>query len=131
MKNIIELVVLLTLIVLLSACNSAMNGQALKTVDPMQAVAADHPELTEQEKLLPCFECHKEVTPEIYAEWYDSSHGIGNVKCYQCHGTYEELTKVPAVDRCSACHAGEMHNSAPETPCWTCHLTHKFTGHQR
>ncbi|OQY19003.1 MAG: hypothetical protein B6I36_05410 [Desulfobacteraceae bacterium 4572_35.1] len=130
MKKLISVLFLLALVAGLTACNAALNGQAKQIVTPPQAVLADHPTLTEQEKLLPCFECHKDVTPEIYSDWYNSAHGIANVKCYQCHGTFEELTKVPAVDSCSFCHAAEMEH-ADTTPCWACHLTHKFTGHQK
>jgi len=114
----------------LSACNCAKfcaTDSVIKS--SQQPVMAEHPVLTEQEKLLPCFECHKDVTPDIYDEWYNSSHGIGSVKCYQCHGTYEELTKVPAMDRCGACHAAEVSHSEQATPCWNCHLSHTFTGH--
>lgn len=114
----------------LTACNNmSLSGQAAPISSTVQAVIANHPALSDQEQLLPCFECHKDVTPIIYSDWYNSSHGIGNVKCYQCHGTYEQLTKVPAMDQCAACHAGEMDHSVDATPCWQCHLTHKFTGH--
>lgn len=114
----------------LSACNCT-TFCAPKTVETpsMEAVMAQHPTLTEQEQLLPCFECHKDVTPEIYDDWYNSSHGIGNVKCYQCHGTYEELAKVPAVDHCAVCHAGSFDHTTQDKRCWECHLGHKFTGH--
>jgi hypothetical protein len=92
-------------------------------------IKAQHPPLSEQDKLRPCFECHKDVTPQIYTQWYNSAHGIGNVKCYQCHGTYEDMYKVPAVSNCSMCHAAEAQDYGDETPCWNCHLNHTFKGH--
>ena len=131
MKKLIAVLILLAGGFGLSACNAlVLNGESDQVATIQQSVAADHPALTVQEQRLPCFECHKEVTPEIYTDWYNSGHGIGCVKCYQCHGTYEELTKVPAMDRCAVCHAGEMDHSAA-MPCWACHLTHKFTGHTK
>ncbi|MFO7830912.1 MAG: hypothetical protein R6V18_02875 [Desulfuromonadaceae bacterium] len=105
------------------------NGMTSDSTPSDVSVAAQHPPLSEQEKLRPCFECHKDVTPQIYTEWYNSSHGIGNVKCYQCHGTYEDMYKVPAVSNCSMCHAREAQDYGDETPCWNCHLNHTFKGH--
>lgn len=84
-----------------------------------------HPEVTEQDKLMPCHECHKTSTPKIYQEWFESVHGIGNVKCYQCHGTFENMQRVPDVNRCAVCHA-EAFGHSENKPCWECHKTHRF-----
>ena len=42
-----------------------------------------YPELSEQEMLIACADCHREATPDIEKEWFDSVHGIAMVKCYQ------------------------------------------------
>ncbi len=86
---------------------------------------AVHPELTEQEQLIACAECHKEATPEVEKEWYDSVHGIAMVKCYQCHGTFGEFAVTPTKENCATCHA-DMLDKEPNTPCWECHVPHSF-----
>ncbi len=85
-----------------------------------------HPDVSEQEKLMPCFECHKEATPDIEKEWFNSRHGIANVKCYQCHGTFENMAKVPTDDSCYVCHAGAKNHTKPGKTCWECHPAHNF-----
>ena len=100
---------------------------------PVQAKAqAAHPELTAQEQLIDCAECHQQATPEVVKEWNDSLHGIGMVKCYQCHGTFESFAVTPSRDNCATCHADKMENhaekmgKAADTPCWECHVPHTF-----
>lgn len=98
----------------------------------VSAVAANknqdaHPELTEQEMLMACSDCHRETTPEVEKEWYDSAHGIAMVKCYQCHGTFETFMVTPTVDNCNTCHvkmADEKHTEGKI--CWECHAPHTF-----
>lgn len=96
----------------------------------------EHPKLTEQEKLITCRDCHKDVTPEIYNEWFESAHGIANVRCYQCHGTYENFRVEPELSSCSSCHTKEIQNLRlpPERKldktCWNCHPIHGFKVHQ-
>lgn len=85
-----------------------------------------HPEMTEQEKLLPCDECHQQATPDVYRQWFDSSHGIGMVKCYQCHGTYENLKTTPAISDCAVCHVKMVEKCPKDKPCWSCHIPHSF-----
>ena len=94
------------------------------------AVAAHHVELDDQEIYTPCAECHRDETPDIYDVWYDSTHGIANVKCYQCHGTYEDMERVPDMARCESCHAGRIENCGDGMACWQCHPAHRFTGHK-
>lgn len=91
---------------------------------------AAHPTLSEQEKLTPCADCHKTVTPKVYNEWFESTHGVANVKCFQCHGTYEELKTVPDVNRCAVCHA-EAFSHAEDKVCWSCHKAHGFKIRER
>lgn len=93
---------------------------------------AAHPELSEQEMLMDCAECHKGVTPEVEKEWNDSLHGIAMVKCYQCHGTFESFAVEPSMENCSICHADKLENHAEKlgkaanTLCWECHVPHSF-----
>jgi len=89
-----------------------------------------HPKLSEQQMLIACSECHREVTPELYSSWYDSGHGMDNVKCYQCHGTFEDLRVEPDMARCAVCHARQFEKSAGGKSCWQCHPAHVFTVHK-
>ena len=54
-----------------------------------------HPELSAQEKLIACADCHREATPEIEKQWHNSVHGIAMVKCYECHGTFGDFRRDP------------------------------------
>ncbi len=110
---------------LLVACQTGKENRAL--ISPS---AVKHPELSAQEKLTPCATCHQEVTPEIYDEWYNSRHGLDNVKCFQCHGTYENFSLEPPIGRCAACHAKEVAHAPRNKACWACHPAHKFSVHQ-
>ncbi len=86
-----------------------------------------HEGFTEEEKLIPCFECHMTETPKIYKEWYDSTHGIANVKCYQCHGTYENMKKTPELSTCAVCHEGKfVKKHTRDKKCEECHSAHIF-----
>ncbi len=122
MKRLFALNLLLIVLFLLWACSGADDGGG------SIAASSDflHPELTEQEMLLPCFECHQEVTPDIYSEWYNSLHGIGMVKCYQCHGTYENLKTEPEASDCMVCHADQIKKCPQDRKCWSCHNAHTF-----
>jgi hypothetical protein len=88
--------------------------------------AAAHPELSAQEMLIDCAECHKEATPAVEKEWYDSKHGLAMVKCYQCHGAFENFALTPARDTCAACHADQMNKCQQNQACWQCHAPHTF-----
>jgi len=105
------------------------DGKAAPAKAAAAKKEAGHPEIEEEMKLLPCSQCHKIATPKVYKEWYASTHGIGNVKCYQCHGTYENFAKVPKVSRCATCHAGHVESRTKKVACWDCHLAHRFRGH--
>ena len=85
-----------------------------------------HPEITEQEKLIPCSECHQAATPDVYDQWFNSLHGIGMVKCYQCHGTYENFRVEPAISACAACHEKMINKCPKDRKCWACHIPHSF-----
>ncbi len=100
------------------------------SAETKQMVSNVHPALSEEEKLLPCASCHREVTPEIYKEWRESRHGIANVKCFQCHGTYENFEVVPATSSCMPCHAKEVTTAPKDKDCAACHPAHKFSVHK-
>ena len=87
---------------------------------------ASHPELSEQEMLIACSDCHKESTPDIEQEWYNSVHGIAMVKCYQCHGTFESFKATPTRENCGTCHADRLIKYPGDQPCWECHVPHSF-----
>ncbi len=122
------------LIVLLAFLTACVYSEKKQTMVPKPKTEAKkvqtHPELTEQEKLIACSQCHKDVTPEIYNEWYSSVHGIANVKCFQCHGTFESFHVTPQMKKCEACHAREVAHAPKGRSCWDCHPSHKFTVHK-
>lgn len=119
MKRKMVMLVMLAAAALLSAgiCGASENkGQT-----------GAHPPLTTQEQLVACSECHQTATPSVYDEWFQSLHGIAMVKCYQCHGTFENLAVVPNTGSCGACHSGAMEKCPPGKLCWECHKAHLFT----
>ncbi|WP_232363708.1 cytochrome c3 family protein [Desulfogranum japonicum] len=85
-----------------------------------------HPDLTEQEMLMPCSDCHSETTPDLQKEWFNSIHGLAMVKCYQCHGTFETFKVTPEREDCAACHADMLKKCPADKPCWDCHVPHSF-----
>ncbi len=85
-----------------------------------------HPDLSEQEMYIACSDCHKESTPELQKEWYDSSHGIAMIKCYQCHGTFETFKVTPSKSDCATCHADQLEKCSKDKECWECHVPHSF-----
>ncbi len=100
-----------------------LSGLAMASADEK----AVHPELSEQEMLVACSDCHRDATPAIEKEWYDSVHGIAMVKCYQCHGSYETFAVTPTVQNCATCHTvmlEEKHSKGKL--CWECHEPHTF-----
>ena len=126
MKN--DICCLLTAFVMaLSVAGCAHSGNKdVSTVLP----SGQHPDLTSQEKLVACSECHREATPELYRQWYDSRHGLDQVKCFQCHGTFEDLRVYPDESRCAACHNAQFQHSVKGKKCWECHPAHGFSVHK-
>ncbi len=117
---------LIFLVFLVTACQTGRENASFSTT---RISSVTHPELSAQEKLTPCSSCHREVTPEIYEEWFNSRHGLDNVKCFQCHGTYENFELYPSAGRCAACHAREVAHAPKDKACWACHPAHKFSVH--
>lgn len=105
----------------------ALLGLMLFSVSAAMASGekAGHPQLSEQEQLMDCADCHKSATPEVEKEWFDSVHGLAMVKCYQCHGTFDGFKVTPTREDCATCHA-DMLDKEPNTPCWECHVPHSF-----
>lgn len=120
-----QIVVLASLFVTLglAACGSLQLSKEEKS--------EGHASLTEQQKLISCSECHKETTPEIYTQWFDSTHGLGGVKCYQCHNTFGNIQKRPDVNQsCNSCHTdmvGNVDHTEGLATCWECHDPHSFS----
>lgn len=104
----------------------AILAVLLLAVSAMAADTAKHPQLTEQEMLIDCAECHKTATEQVEKEWFDSRHGIAMVKCYQCHGTFESFAVTPSKETCATCHGDMMQKCSQEKSCWECHAPHTF-----
>ncbi len=119
------LLLALGLVALLLAC----APKKAPVESPEGPAKVTHPELSEQEKLIACSACHREVTPEIYEEWYQSRHGIAMVKCFQCHGTFETFHPVTR-ETCRTCHAKAYENCPQDRKCWECHQEHAFKRHK-
>lgn len=126
MKKEIHVFLLTCMLTLLLAGCAGTGHENASAARP----AGQHPQLTEQEKLTPCSSCHKDVTPDIYQQWYNSRHGLDEVKCFQCHGTYENLKVSPDETTCAACHNAEFQHSVKGKTCWSCHPAHGFTVHK-
>jgi len=62
-----------------------------------------------------CMTCHKEKTPGLYRQWYNSEHAIHKVTCIECHG-------ADAGDPDAFMHEGAL-VATLVTPkdCGTCH----------
>jgi len=112
--------------ILLAASAVLGGGSALMAGQEGKAVSEGHADLTDQQMLIACSDCHQTETPDIYNQWYDSLHGIGMVKCYQCHGTFENLVVVPEKSVCVVCHSAAMEKCPPDKLCWDCHQPHTF-----
>lgn len=87
---------------------------------------AAHPQLSEQEMLMDCADCHREATPEVEKQWLNSLHGIAMVKFYKCHGTFETVTVTPTKAICGTCHTDMLEKCSKDKPCWECHAPHSF-----
>jgi len=135
-KKLCFLLVLLFVVAIVGACAFRCPCRCLKA-DPVDIQSqkvnkniCKHPKLSPQQKLIACATCHKEVTPNIYKQWYNSGHGLDNVKCFQCHGTYENFRVVPDISTCAACHAKQCAKTVSDKTCWQCHPAHRFTVHK-
>lgn len=116
-KNVISAALLMVVLAVLVLLVPPVTGTSEKVT---------HPELSEQDMLMACSDCHREETPELEKEWYESVHGIAMVKCYQCHGTFESFKVTPDREDCATCHLNMMDKCPDDKPCWECHVPHSF-----
>lgn len=65
-----------------------------------------------------CLTCHKEKSPGLYKQWYNSAHGIHKVTCIDCHGADKGepdvfphegayITTLVSPKDCGRCHSRE------------------------
>ncbi len=126
-----SLMLIFVLSAVLVACSTTTSTAKKGAPGPTAKVQVDqHPPLSQQEKLVPCSQCHKDVTPNVYKEWYASLHGLDNVKCFQCHGTFEDFHVTPPIMKCEACHAQQVEKMKVKKACWECHPAHGFNEHK-
>lgn len=79
-----------------------------------------------------CQECHAETTPDIYADWEGSKHGMVNFGCFICHGDGQETFYPSGSDkRCGGCHAGQLveFEKTKFESCFDCHDGHTLKFH--
>jgi len=126
-RKLLRLGLLLIMFSVASACTA---GTSRTGTEGIKSSGPSHPQLSEQEKLTPCAQCHNDVTPDLYKQWYDSVHGIANVKCFQCHGTYENFRVEPDETNCAACHNAQYLKRPKDKKCWVCHPAHNFFAHK-
>jgi len=99
---------------------------------PAKKAMVVHPDVDPNE---PCDVCHKEVTPEIVDAWYESKHGMNNVKCFVCHGPLgPEFMRRAPVNRCVGCHGDKEASMAlpffKGKDCFSCHAGHELNPHK-
>ncbi len=69
-----------------------------------------------------CMTCHKEKSPGLYAQWFESAHGLHNVTCLDCHsadrgdvdGFQHEgalIATLVTPNDCGVCHEKEAHQT--------------------
>lgn len=79
-----------------------------------------------------CATCHRTQTPDAFAEWEASPHGIALVKCVVCHGsTGRDFKARPAATGCGSCHDAEAASMAKRavSDCFACHAPHTLSAH--
>ena len=130
MKRKLVMSLLFVASVVLAGCAASNQSSSQSSSGPPWNGTC-HPSLSEQEKYIACSDCHQDATPEIYQQWYDSGHGIGMVKCYECHGTFENFQVVPDTANCAVCHSAQFNKTpAAAGQCWSCHPAHSFAMHK-
>ncbi|MEW6072983.1 MAG: multiheme c-type cytochrome [Planctomycetota bacterium] len=61
-----------------------------------------------------CIDCHREITPNIVADWEESAHEREEVGCATCHGeehtSADDVAKVDTItaETCGLCHAERL-----------------------
>lgn len=96
----------------------------------LATVPADsHPEV---DTAITCDGCHREMTPQVVADWFAGAHGKNSVKCFVCHGTTgEDFVRTPHALRCVGCHAEQVPDDTETAAarCFTCHPGHLLSPH--
>lgn len=100
----------------------------------LAAEGDEHPEIEEDEALMPCQVCHVDVTEDVVNEWWTSPHGKFNVKCFVCHGALEEnFIAKPQTDFCISCHQDQAESMSGDfmegKNCFSCHPKHLLIPH--
>ncbi|HTN53517.1 MAG TPA: multiheme c-type cytochrome [Anaeromyxobacter sp.] len=76
-----------------------------------------------------CAACHRTDTPEVFAAWEASPHGLALVKCVVCHGsTGKDFRARPDASRCRGCHAALVESLPARAgrDCFACHAPHSL-----
>ncbi len=61
-----------------------------------------------------CVTCHKQVTPNIVADWQTSKHSQNAIDCSVCHGDGHKSAadvaqaRIPTPETCATCHATQV-----------------------
>lgn len=109
---------------------SAQKKSSTKKAPASQPAKNVHPEV---DLTVACRDCHESVTPEPYAQWLASAHGINGVMCMVCHGGLENFVTRPTSSRCAGCHSAQTESLG--TPfmkgkdCFSCHPAHRLSPH--
>lgn len=110
---------------------SLLFAQSAPPKKPAAKAAKTHPDTGGDND---CQGCHRDMNPDVVADYEASRHGRGLVGCSVCHGaTNAGFVAKPARDRCVACHATMVETL--KTPvmkgkdCWTCHVPHRLNPH--
>ena len=77
-----------------------------------------------------CATCHRTGTPEVFAAWEASQHGLALVKCVVCHGsTGKDFRARPDTRGCRECHAAQVEALAKREvkDCFACHAPHALS----
>jgi hypothetical protein len=79
-----------------------------------------------------CADCHRTLTPEAFAAWEGSPHGVALVKCVVCHGSAgKDFRARPASTGCGSCHAAQAASvtKGAVSDCFACHAPHTLSAH--
>lgn len=77
-----------------------------------------------------CATCHRAGTPEVFAAWEGSPHGLTLVTCVVCHGsTGKDFRAKPDAGGCRGCHAAQVESLASRAvrDCFACHAPHSLS----
>ncbi len=98
------------------------------------AEGTNHPEIDDDEALMPCQVCHIDVSEDVVNEWWTGPHGKFNVKCFVCHGALQDnFNAKPGTDFCISCHQDQVeamtNDFMKDKDCFSCHPQHLLIPH--